>query len=71
MRQHSEFLTKRDHLLYRSYYRLVQDIVDFDLCEAAVNLSSDKLKTVAKALSMTPADVLRRVEELKEKVMTL
>lgn len=70
MRKHGDtLLTRRDHLLYRSYFRPVRGVVDGDLCEGVAGLKPDKLKVVAKALNMKPVDVIRKVEELKTKVM--
>jgi splicing factor 3B subunit 3 len=46
-----------------------QDIVDGDLCEAFASLPAARQKAIAADLERAPADVLRRLEETRNKLL--
>jgi splicing factor 3B subunit 3 len=45
-----------------------QSVLDGDLCETFARLPFAKQKTVATALDRTPAEVLRKLEDLRNKI---
>jgi splicing factor 3B subunit 3 len=55
----------RDHLLYRSYYAPVKAVMDGDLCETLFGLSGDRLHFVAGAVDRTPAEIVKKVQDLR------
>ncbi|PJF18011.1 hypothetical protein PSACC_02150 [Paramicrosporidium saccamoebae] len=55
----------RDHLLYRSYYAPVKAVMDGDLCETLVVLPGDRLHFVAAAVDRTPAELVKKVQDLR------
>ncbi len=50
MRQEALFLSGRDHLMYRSYYSPVKDVIDGDLCECYNLLDPAKQRSIAEEL---------------------
>lgn len=56
----------RDHLKYRSYYAPVRNVVDGDLCEAFMDLSSTEQYVLCKRLNRSnPGDVIQFVNEIR------
>eukprot|EP00736_Rhodelphis_marinus_P009852 Rmarinus@m.3227 len=64
LRQQSPPLCGRDHLSYRSYYVPVKGGVDGDLCEMFANLEPDAQKLIADELDRTPAEVLKKLDDI-------
>ena len=58
-----------DHLAYRSSYFPVKDCVDGDLCEQFASLDRRKQVAVAEELVTTPAEVVKRMEEMRNRVL--
>lgn len=69
MRQEHPPLCGRDHLAYRSAYFPVKDVLDGELCEQFSQLSADAQQRVAGELERTPAEVLRKIEEIRNRIM--
>ena len=69
MRQEKPPLCGRDHLSYRSYFIPVKNVTDGDLCEQFVHLSADKQKSVADDLDRTPAEVLKKLEDIRNRLL--
>jgi len=69
MRQELPPLLGRDHLAFRSYYFPVKDVVDGDLGEMFSALEYDRQAAIAEELVSTPADVQKRLEEIRNTVL--
>ena len=65
MRQEFKSLVGRDHQNFRSYYTPVKAVIDGDLCEAFVTLPSDLQKKIAEGLDRTPAEVQKKLEDIR------
>jgi len=65
MRQEWKSHVGRVHENFRSYYTPVKAVVDGDLCEQFVLLSSDLQKKVAEDLDRTPAEVQKKLEDIR------
>ncbi|WAR13629.1 LOW QUALITY PROTEIN: SF3B3-like protein [Mya arenaria] len=65
MRQEGPPLCGRDHLSYRSYYFPVKNVVDGDLCEMFNSMDVAKQKSVAEELDRTPAEVSKKLEDIR------
>lgn len=55
----------RDHLSYRSYYYPIKHVIDGDLCEQYNTLDATKQKNIAEELDRTPADVSKKLEDIR------
>ena len=64
MRQEAPPLLGRDHLAFRSAYVPVKDVVDGDLCSQYGKLSLQAQTRVASELDRTPAEVLKKIEDV-------
>ncbi|SBT82679.1 splicing factor 3B subunit 3, putative [Plasmodium ovale] len=62
-------LCGREHIFFRSYYHPVQHVVDGDLCEQFSSLPYDVQKRVAADLERTPDDILRKIEDIRNKIL--
>lgn len=69
LRQEVPPLCGRDHLAFRSYYFPVKDVVDGDLCEMFSSLEYERQRAIAEELVSTPAEVAKKLEELRARVM--
>jgi len=69
MRQEKPPLCGRDHLAYRSAYFPVKDVIDIDLCEQYGSLEYDRQQAIAEELMCLPADVHKKLEELRNRVL--
>ena len=58
-------LSGRDHLTYRSSYFPVKNVLDGDLCEQYNNLEPSKQKSIAEELDRTPAEVSKKLEDIR------
>lgn len=65
MRQESSPLCGRDHLAFRSYYFPIRNVIDGDLCEMYSSLDSSKQQTIALELDRTPADVAKKLDDMR------
>jgi len=54
---------------YRSYYFPVKDVVDGDLCEQFMSLLPDFQGKISQELDRTPAEVGKKLEELRNRIM--
>jgi len=59
----------RDHMAYRSYYFPVKDVIDGDLCEQFMSLLPDLQGKIGQELDRTPAEVGKKLEELRNRIM--
>ncbi|XP_035678338.1 splicing factor 3B subunit 3 [Branchiostoma floridae] len=58
-------LCGRDHLSFRSYYYPVKNVIDGDLCEQFNSMEPSKQKSVAEELDRTPAEVSKKLEDIR------
>lgn len=64
-----EFITDRNHLLFRGYYSAVKGIVDGDLCEQIVHLKESKQRFVAENLERSVSELAKRFEDFRFKLV--
>jgi splicing factor 3B subunit 3 len=69
MRQDAPPLSGRDHLAYRGAYFAVKDVVDGDLCEQFASLPHAAQRRIADEMERTPAEVLKKLEDLRARVI--
>jgi splicing factor 3B subunit 3 len=65
MRENNPPHCGRDHLSYRSHYYPLKNILDGDLCEQFNTLDPAKQKSIAEELDRTPAEVSKKLEDLR------
>ena len=61
--------TGRDHASYRSSYAPAKDVADGDLCAEFLALPADARRRVAADLDRTPADVAKKLEDARNRVL--
>ncbi|KAL8162187.1 hypothetical protein V2J09_013676 [Rumex salicifolius] len=69
LRQEHPPLCGRDHMAFRSSYFPVKDVIDGDLCEQFPTLSLDMQRKIADELDRTPAEILKKLEEIRNKII--
>ncbi|CAM9666346.1 unnamed protein product [Ascophyllum nodosum] len=69
MRQEKPTLCGRDHISYRSYYLPAKDVIDGDLCEQFSSLPYDKQKLVATGLDRTVGEVVKKLEDTRNRLL--
>ena len=69
LRQEHPPLCGRDHMAYRSSFFPVKDVIDGELCEQFSQLSADSQRRIASELERTPGEVLRKIEEIRNRIM--
>ena len=69
MRQEKPPLLGRDHLSYRSSFIPVKNVADGDLCEQFALLPAEKQKSVAEDLDLTPTEVLKKLEDFRNRLL--
>lgn len=62
-------LCGRDHMMYRSYHFPVQNCVDGDLCEQFMTLPNDKQRLIASELDRTPAEIIKKLEDMRNRLL--
>ena len=66
LRQETSSLVGRDHLAYRGAYVPVKGTVDGDLCETYGALPHAKQAAIAEELDRTPAELHKKLAQLRE-----
>jgi len=69
LRIESQPLCGRDHVMFRSIYAPVKDVIDGDLCEMFSKLDFNKQRVLAEELDRTPPEVLKKLEQLRNKLL--
>ncbi|CDI80757.1 Splicing factor 3B subunit 3, related, partial [Eimeria acervulina] len=69
MRTEAPPLAGRDHLMFRSYYHPLKNVVDGDLCEQFSSLSPEVQTRIAQDFEKTPADILKRLEDIRSRIL--
>ena len=64
-----EFVTDRDHLLFRSYYAACKGVVDGDLCGQYPSMPKTQREFVSSSLDIPHEAIIRRLDEVKEKLL--
>ncbi|KAI8334128.1 CPSF A subunit region-domain-containing protein [Blakeslea trispora] len=65
MRAEAPPLAGREHLLYRSYYIPVKNVIDGDLCEQFNQLPPQKRRMIAEELDRSVTDVQKKIEDIR------
>ena len=69
LRIESQPLCGRDHVMFRSIYAPVKDVIDGDLCQMFSNLPINKQRILADELDRTPSEVYKKIESLRNKIL--
>lgn len=69
LRQETTSLCKREHMSYRSYFSPVKNTVDGDLCERFGSMPYSKQQEFAETQQRTPAEVLKKLEDVRNSLM--
>ncbi|CAD7967800.1 unnamed protein product [Amoebophrya sp. A120] len=69
MRTERAPLCGRDHMGFRSAFFPVQNCIDGDLCEHYSLLSQKEQVSVASSLDKTPAEILKKLEDIRNKIL--
>eukprot|EP01083_Nonionella_stella_P097943 275342_1 len=69
MRQQAAPLLGNRHIAYRSYYYPVRCCIDGDLCEQYSSIDEKKQKHIASEMVMSPAEVQKRVETMRNMIL--
>jgi splicing factor 3B subunit 3 len=69
LRIEAQPLCGRDHVTYRSTYVPVKDVIDGDLCEQYAGLEFNKQRVLAEEMDRTPPEVLKKLENLRNKIL--
>jgi len=62
-------LAGRDHVMFRSSYAPIKDVVDGDLCEMFTTLDYNKQRVLAEELDRNPAEVNKKLEQIRNKIL--
>ncbi|KAF9585053.1 Splicing factor 3B subunit 3 [Lunasporangiospora selenospora] len=65
MRNEMPPLAGRDHLSYRGYHVPVKGTVDGDICEQYNLLTGDKKRMIAEELDRSPAEIQKKIEDMR------
>ena len=69
LRQEKTLLTGREHIQYRSYFMPVKEVTDGDFCEEFSGLPPKAQEQIATDLERTPAEVMKKLESLRERLL--
>ncbi|KAJ7471905.1 pre-mRNA-splicing factor RSE1 [Mycena latifolia] len=58
-------LVGRDHLSWRGYYAPIKAVVDGDLCETFIHLSTETQKAISEELGCSVGEILKKVEQIR------
>ncbi|CAD8154884.1 unnamed protein product [Paramecium pentaurelia] len=62
-------LSGRDHMQFRSAYGPCKSIIDGDLCDQFGNMQYNKQRAVAEEFDRTPADIIKKLEDIRNKIL--
>ena len=62
-------LCGRDHIMFRSYYSPIKNVIDGDLCEQFSRMTFNKQKVLSDELDRTPAEVLKKLEDIRNRIL--
>jgi splicing factor 3B subunit 3 len=69
MRTERAPLAGREHIMFRSFYQPVSNTIDGDLCEQFSLLRADVQKNLANELDKTPAEVIKKLEDIRNRII--
>lgn len=69
LRIEAQPLAGRDHVMFRSSYAPVKDVVDGDLCEMFTTLDFNKQRVLAEELDRNPGEVNKKLEQIRSKIL--
>jgi len=69
LRQENPPICGRDHLTFRSYYFPVKNVIDGDLCEQYTLVDGEKQRSIAGELDRSPAEVMKKLEDMRNKLL--
>jgi len=69
LRIESQPLCGRDHVMFRSIYAPVKDVIDGDLCQMFSSLEFNKQRILSEELDRTPSEVLKKLESIGKKIL--
>ena len=80
MRVEATPLSGRDHMMFRSFYgpckvpfniyiHSTKAVVDGDLCEEFSSLAYSKKRAMAEEFDRTPADIMKKLEDVRNKIL--
>eukprot|EP01068_Selenidium_serpulae_P012069 Selendium_serpulae@DN5765_c0_g1_i4.p1 len=69
MRTENPPLCGREHIMFRSYYNPVKNVIDGDLCEQFTNLPVTKQREIAEELKKSPDHIIRMLEDLRNRIL--
>ncbi|KYK67539.1 putative splicing factor 3b, subunit 3, 130kD [Toxoplasma gondii TgCatPRC2] len=69
MRSEKPPLAGREHIMFRSYYHPAKNTVDGDLCESYALLPYEDQKRIAQDFEKTPADILKHLEDIRNRIL--
>lgn len=69
LRIESQPLSGRDHVMFRSSYAPVKDVIDGDLCEIFPTLDLSKQRVLAEELNRNPNEVNKKLEQARLKII--
>jgi len=55
--------------MFRSFFGPIRAVIDGDLCEQFANIKPSKQKLLADELDYTPAEVLKKLEDIRNKII--
>ena len=62
-------LCGRDHIMFRSCYSPIKNVIDGDLCEQFSRMTFNKQKVLSDELDRTPAEVLKKLEDIINRIL--
>lgn len=62
-------LAGRDHLMFRSFYHPVKNVIDGDLCEEFAKLTFAKQRVISEELDRTYGEVLKKMEDIRNRIL--
>ena len=55
--------------MFRSFFGPIRAVIDGDLCEQFTKIDYSKQKLLAKELDYSPAEVLKKLEDIRNKII--
>ncbi|OII77925.1 spliceosomal protein SAP 130 [Cryptosporidium andersoni] len=69
LRNESPSLMSRDHLMFRSYYAPVLNVIDGDLCETFTSYGSDVQARIASSLDISIQEIFKKLDDLRTRIL--
>ena len=69
LRIEAQPLSGRDHVMFRSSYAPVKDVIDGDLCEMFGTVDFDKQRVLAGELDSNPTELNKKLEQIRNRLL--